>query len=101
MDIPEDDARNPAVVADLVGDNVGDCAGRGSDLFQTFSDDIVTGMLLGVLFTWKYGPNAIAFPFVLEAIGVVASMIGISLVRQRKGMSYSTSLYIGLITTAV
>ena len=100
MGIPEDDARNPAVVADLVGDNVGDCAGRGSDLFQTFSDDIVTGMLLGVLFVWKYGPNAIAFPFVLESIGVVASMIGISLVRERKGMSYSTSLYIGLITTA-
>ena len=44
--IPEDDPRNPAVVADLVGDNVGDCAGRGSDLFQTFSDDIVTGMIL-------------------------------------------------------
>ena len=100
MGIPEDDPRNPAVVADLVGDNVGDCAGRGSDLFQTFSDDIVTGMLLGVLFVWKYGPNAIAFPFVLEAIGVVASMIGISLVRERKGMSYSTSLYVGLITTA-
>src|SRR4030066_1947806 len=50
MGIPEDDPRNPAVVADLVGDNVGDCAGRGSDLFQTFSDDIVTGMLVGVLF---------------------------------------------------
>src|SRR4030042_2507124 len=48
--IPEDDPRNPAVIADLVGDNVGDCAGRGSDLFQTFSDDIITGMLMGVLF---------------------------------------------------
>ena len=99
--IPEDDPRNPAVVADLVGDNVGDCAGRGSDLFQTFSDDIVTGMLLGVLFTWKYGANAIVFPFVLEAVGVVASMIGIAIVRERKGMSHSTSLYIGLLTTAI
>ncbi len=48
MEIPEDDPRNPAVVADLVGDNVGDCAGRGSDLFQTFSGDITTGMLMGV-----------------------------------------------------
>src|SRR3989304_9277881 len=44
--IPEDDPRNPGVIADLVGDNVGDCAGRGSDLFQTLSDDIVTGMLV-------------------------------------------------------
>lgn len=99
--IPEDDPRNPAVVADLVGDNVGDCAGRGSDLFQTFSDDIVTGMMLGVLFVWKYGPNAIIFPFVLEAVGVVASMVGISIVRERKGLSYSTVLYIGLLTTAI
>jgi K(+)-stimulated pyrophosphate-energized sodium pump len=99
--IPEDDPRNPAVVADLVGDNVGDCAGRGSDLFQTFSDDIVTGMILGVLFVWKYGPNAIVFPFVLEAVGVVASMIGISTIRERKRLSYSTVLYIGLLTTAI
>jgi K(+)-stimulated pyrophosphate-energized sodium pump len=99
--IPEDDPRNPAVVADLVGDNVGDCAGRGSDLFQTFSDDIITGMILGVLFVSKYGPNAIIFPFVLEAVGVAASMIGISIVRERKGLSYSTVLYLGLLTTAV
>jgi len=98
--IPEDDPRNPAVVADLVGDNVGDCAGRGSDLFETFSDDIIAGMILGVLFVWKYGPNAIVFPFVLEAVGVVASMIGISTVREWKGISHSTSLYIGLLTTA-
>src|SRR4030066_2506940 len=98
--IPEDDPRNPAVVADLVGDNVGDCAGRGSDLFQTFSDDIVTGMILGVLFTWKYGANAIIFPFLLEAVGVVASMIGIAIVRERKSISHSTSLYIVLLSTA-
>ncbi|HLC00923.1 MAG TPA: sodium-translocating pyrophosphatase [Candidatus Bathyarchaeia archaeon] len=99
--IPEDDPRNPAVVADLVGDNVGDCAGRGSDLFQTFSDDIITGMILGVLFVWKYGPNAIIFPFVLESVGVVASMIGISIVKERKRLSHSTVLYIGLLTTAI
>src|SRR3972149_44703 len=99
--IPEDDPRNPAVVADLVGDNVGDCAGRGSDLFQTFSDDIVTGMILGVLFVHVYGPNAIIFPFVLEAVGVVASMIGISMIRERTRLSYSTVLYIGLLTTAI
>ena len=99
--IPEDDPRNPAVVADLVGDNVGDCAGRGSDLFQTFSDDIVTGMILGVLFVHVYGPNAIIFPFVLEAVGVAASIIGISMIRERKRLSYSTVLYLGLLTTAI
>jgi K(+)-stimulated pyrophosphate-energized sodium pump len=99
--IPEDDPRNPAVVADLVGDNVGDCAGRGSDLFQTFSDDIITGMILGVFFVSTYGANAIIFPFVLEAVGVVASMIGISVIGERKRISYSTVLYIGLLTTAI
>src|SRR3972149_3766567 len=101
MEIPEDDPRNPAVIADLVGDNVGDCAGRGSDLFQTFSDDIITGMLMGVLFISRYGPNGIVFPFILEAVGVLASMFGISLVRRWRRISSTGSLVIGLFVTAV
>jgi K(+)-stimulated pyrophosphate-energized sodium pump len=101
MEIPEDDPRNPAVVADLVGDNVGDCAGRGSDLFQTFSDDIITGMLMGVIFVTRYGSDGIVFPFILEAVGVFASMFGISLVRQWKRISVTGSLVVGLVTTAV
>lgn len=101
MGIPEDDPRNPAVIADLVGDNVGDCAGRGSDLFQTFSDDIITGMLMGVLFISTYGPNGIVFPFMLEAIGVLASMFGISIVRHWKRVSATGSLVIGLLVTAI
>jgi len=101
MEIPEDDPRNPAVVADLVGDNVGDCAGRGSDLFQTFSGDITTGMLMGVLFLSQYGPNGIIFPFILEAMGVLASLFGIGLVKQWKRISATGSLIIGLIATAV
>ena len=103
MEIPEDDPRNPAVVADLVGDNVDDCAGRGSDLFQTFSGDITTGMLMGVLFLAQYGPNGIIFPFILEAMGVFASLFGIALVRKWKWkwISATGSLIIGLITTAV
>ncbi len=101
MEIPEDDPRNPAVIADLVGDNVGDCAGRGSDLFQTFSGDITTGMLMGVLFLARYGPNGIIFPFILEAMGVLASIFGIALVRSWKGISATGSLMIGLIATTV
>ena len=99
--IPEDDPRNPAVVADLVGDNVGDCAGRGSDLFQTFSGDITTGMLMGVLFLSQYGPNGIIFPFLLEAMGVLSSFVGIALVRQWKNISATGSLVIGLVTTSI
>jgi K(+)-stimulated pyrophosphate-energized sodium pump len=101
MEIPEDDPRNPAVIADLVGDNVGDCAGRGSDLFQTFSGDITTGMLMGVLFLARYGPNGIVFPFILEAVGVLASIFGIALVRQWKRISATGSLVVGLMATTV
>jgi K(+)-stimulated pyrophosphate-energized sodium pump len=101
MEMPEDDPRNPVVIADLVGDNVGDCAGRGSDLFQTFSDDIITGMLMGVLFISRYGSNGVVFPFMLEAVGVLASMFGISLVRRWSRISSTGSLVIGLMVTAV
>ena len=45
--IPEDDARNPAVIADLVGDNVGDCAGQAADLFESISAEILSAMILG------------------------------------------------------
>jgi len=101
MGIPEDDPRNPAVVADLVGDNVGDCAGRGSDLFQTFSGDIITGMLMGVLFLSQYGPRGIIFPVMLEALGVLASIFAILSVRQWKRVSAIGSLVIGLIIAVV
>ena len=45
--IPEDDARNPAVIADLVGDNVGDCAGQAADLFESISAEVISVMILG------------------------------------------------------
>jgi len=100
MGFPEDDPRNAAVIADLVGDNVGDCAGRGSDLFQSFSGDIITGMILGAAFTHKYGGNAVLFPLLLQALGILASTVGISLAKEWRGWSPSASLNLGLFTTA-
>ncbi len=99
--LPEDDPRNPAVIADLVGDNVGDCAGRGADLFQTFSDDIISGTLVAATMLSQYGPKAIFAPLLLQAAGVIASMIGIALTKTwGKDMKPSTSFNMGLMLTA-
>ena len=95
--IPEDDARNPAVIADLVGDNVGDCAGRGSDMFESISDDYVTAMIVGFsLFVGTARTNAIMFPFALGILGVIATIFGISVVRGWKHIRPITSFNIGL-----
>lgn len=79
--IPEDDPRNPAVVADLVGDNVGDCAGRGADLFESISAENIGAMVLGVALYPVFGVKGILFPLVLRAIGLVAAIIGVYTVK--------------------
>lgn len=100
LKLPEDDPRNPAVIADLVGDNVGDCAGRGSDLFQSISSDIVTGMLVGLVFMNKYGNITLVVPFILQAIGLIGSVLGIlSIVALRKkGPSFTFNIAIIVAT---
>lgn len=100
--IPEDDPRNAAVVADLVGDNVGDCAGRGSDLFQTFSSDIVTGMIIASLYIDKYGIKILFFPLILQSIGIIASIFGIFLLKLlRKKYPPEKLFNIGLLATTL
>jgi len=77
--IPEDDPRNAAVVADLVGDNVGDCAGRGADLFESMSAENIGAMILGVAIYATTGDIAwIMFPLVLRSFGVFATIIGLT-----------------------
>jgi K(+)-stimulated pyrophosphate-energized sodium pump len=101
QNIPEDDVRNPAVIADQVGDNVGDCAGRGSDLFESISDDFVTAMIVGwSLFVGAARANAIMFPFAMGILGVLATMIGVFVVRGWKNLRPITSFNIGLFTAA-
>ena len=99
--IPEDDIRNPAVIADQVGDNVGDCAGRGSDLFESISDDFVTALLVGwALFVGSARTNALMFPFALGIAGVLATMVGVFVVRGWKHVRPITSFNIGLFAAA-
>jgi K(+)-stimulated pyrophosphate-energized sodium pump len=89
--IPEDDPRNPATIADNVGDNVGDCAGMASDLFESFGVTLVASIILGVsaMRAIGVGPDQAArgliFPVAVMAIGLVASMIGIFMVKARPG----------------
>lgn len=76
--IPEDDPRNAGVVADLVGDNVGDCAGRGADLFESTVAENIGAMILGVaLFAATKRVEWVFFPLVVRAFGLVASGIGV------------------------
>ncbi len=86
--IPEDDPRNPAVIADLVGDNVGDCAGRGADLFESTAAENIGAMILGVgVFTiaqnagWPNPEAWIFFPLVVGAFGLLATIVAIFFVR--------------------
>lgn len=95
--IPEDDPRNPAVIADLVGDNVGDCAGRGADLFQSFSSDIVTGLIIGTALIPSYGARAAFFPMVLQALGIISSLAAILITRLWKGPAPATLFNLGIL----
>jgi K(+)-stimulated pyrophosphate-energized sodium pump len=77
--IPEDDPRNAAVIADLVGDNVGDCAGRGADLFESMSAENIGAMILGVVIYTVTGKiEWIMFPLVLRSFGILATIVGLS-----------------------
>ncbi|HDM05849.1 MAG TPA: sodium-translocating pyrophosphatase, partial [Candidatus Aenigmarchaeota archaeon] len=98
--IPEDDPRNPAVIADQVGDNVGDCAGRGADLFESFSDNIICAMILGVLFA-SLGKNAVIFPLITQAIGLIATIVGVFLIRGWKKLSPVQSFNLGLLVVGI
>lgn len=88
--IPEDDPRNAAVIADLVGDNVGDCAGMAADVFESFMVTIVSALILGVVVAdlssgvvgdGQYDLRFVVFPLLLAAIGLIASIIGNNTVR--------------------
>ncbi len=98
--IPEDDPRNPAVIADLVGDNVGDCAGRGSDLFESTAAENIGAMILGVGLYPIFGINGVLFPLIVRAFGLVASISGIMIVKTKEDGDPMTALNKGYYVTS-
>ncbi|TLZ90561.1 MAG: sodium-translocating pyrophosphatase [Methanobacteriota archaeon] len=99
--IPEDDPRNPAVIADLVGDNVGDCAGRGADLFESTAAENIGAMILGVALFPVFGIEGIIFPLVARGFGVFASIVGVYVVRAREAETPMAALNRGYLVTTV
>ncbi len=108
--IPEDDPRNPAVIADLVGDNVGDCAGRGADLFESTAAENIGAMILAA---GLYRANAevfggqglallgvLLFPLVARAFGILASIVGIMIVKTDDKEDPMNALNRGFYVTA-
>ncbi|MSQ14399.1 MAG: sodium-translocating pyrophosphatase [Dehalococcoidia bacterium] len=101
--IPEDDPRNAAVVADLVGDNVGDCAGRGADLFESMSAENIGAMILGVaIYRMTNDVSWILFPLVLRSFGIMAAMVGLLSVPAftKEGRDPMTALSAGYWVTS-
>jgi len=108
--IPEDDPRNPAVIADLVGDNVGDCAGRGADLFESTAAENIGAMILAaalfrenaVLFQQNNMTliGVLLFPLIARAFGILASIVGVMIVRTNDKEDPMMALNRGFYVTA-
>ena len=101
--IAEDDPRNPAVIADLVGDNVGDCAGMAADIFESYEVTIVSSLILGVaLYTLTGQLEWIIYPLLVRGIGVLASIFGTYLVKGGTGKSGDAmkAIFTGFLTSA-
>jgi K(+)-stimulated pyrophosphate-energized sodium pump len=106
--IPEDDPRNAGVVADLVGDNVGDCAGRGADLFESTVAENIGAMILGVaLYVATKNVAWVFFPLIVRSFGLIVSIVGVIATTSIPGIKYKSgeeptnTLYRGFVVSVV
>ena len=112
--IPEDDPRNPGVIADNVGDNVGDVAGMGSDIFESYCGSMIAtiaiastlaaatvGMLAPGMAEGDGRAALMFLPLALASTGLICSIVGIGIVRSRSGSSPALALRIGMIVTPI
>jgi len=109
--IPEDDPRNPGVIADNVGDNVGDVAGMGSDIFESYCGAMIATVALATVMVQQTtgsfveglgeGSAIMSLPLLLSSLGLVCSIIAIGIVRAASGKSPEVALRFGTISAAL
>jgi len=101
--IPEDDPRNPAVIADQVGDNVGDCAGRGADIFESVTAETLGGMIIGwVLYILTGDQLFMVLPLAIGAVGTISTIIGILTILSYKRFKEPFQPFAaGIVTSAI
>lgn len=99
--IPEDDPRNPGVIADNVGDNVGDVAGMGSDIFESYCGSMIASIAIAATMTGETQSAMMFLPLALASIGLLASIVGIIVVRVRSGSEPGQALRAGTIGAPV
>ncbi len=105
--IPEDDPRNPGVIADNVGDNVGDVAGMGSDIFESYCGSMIATIAIastlpaGLLAALGSQENLMALPLMLASTGLICSLLGVTLVRVASGLPPEKALRVGTVGAAV
>ena len=99
--IPEDDPRNPGVIADNVGDNVGDVAGMGSDIFESYCGSMIATIAIAYTIESAASENLMMLPLALASIGLIASIIGIFIVKLRSAKEPASALRSGTLIAPV